>query len=54
MVAEPDPDSDLPAHTAARAVALVVREVRRVVCAVDVARLRHDAAAVARQSVEAA
>jgi hypothetical protein len=54
LVAVADPDSDLAAHAAARAVALVVREVRRVVRAVDVAGLRDDAAALAREAMKAA
>lgn len=53
MVAIADSNPELAAQSAARAVALLVREMGLVVGPVDVARLRDDAAAVAREAMEA-
>jgi hypothetical protein len=52
VVAVADADSDLAAHAAAGAVSLLVGQVGRVVCAIDVSGLGDDAAAVAGESVE--
>jgi hypothetical protein len=54
VVAVADAESDLSAHAAAGAVSLLIRQMRRIVGAVDVSCLGHDAAALARQAMEAA
>jgi hypothetical protein len=53
MVAVADANSDLPAHAAAGAVTLLVREVRRVVGAVDIPSLGDDPAAIGGEAMEA-